>query len=562
MNDIGRQSCAEVRVRRGIPLLKSTLQKQTFIQGTLILLAAGIVNRILGFIPRIMLPRIIGAEGVGIYQLGYPFLIVIITLITGGIPLAVAKLIAEADAVGDQQRVKRILSLALKITIGASIVFSAALLILAPWITTHVLTDSRVYYTFLVMTPIIIVIAASSVFRGYFQGMQNMIPTATSQVVETIIRIFTVIAFAYMCLPYGLEWAAAGAMAGVVIGEIGGFAVLAWMYYTSRRRSTNSTSEPTDMVLKPAKNGHAPTAPPPNVLRRLLQITLPVTGGKLVGSLSYLLESITIARSLAAAGVITAIATAQYGALQGMIIPILTLPGALTYSLAVSLVPALSEALGRNDTITIQKRIHQAVRLALVSGAPFAVVMFVLAFPLCALLYNDATVAPMLKWMAPVAIFIYLQAPLQAALQALERPGTALVNTFIGAILKIGLILWLASNPQLGITGAVIAINVNIVVVTTLHAFSVVRHIGLKLPWMDFIKVGAAMVITAGCIQAVYIHLSSSTDEHILLRFILSCIVGIIVYILLLILMKLIDRSDIARFPIFRRFFPAKPDPK
>lgn len=567
MNDIGQQLRAEVCARRGMLLSKNTLQKQTFIQGTLILLAAGIVNRILGFIPRIMLPRIIGAEGVGIYQLGYPFLIVIITLITGGIPLAVAKLIAEADATGDQQRVRRILSLSLKITIGASLLFSVALLVLAPWITTHVLTDSRVYYTFMVMTPIIIVIAASSVLRGYFQGMQNMIPTAMSQVTETIIRIFTVILFAYMGLPYGLEWAAAGAMAGVVIGEIGGFAVLAWMYHTARKRHSQSSAQQLNAVQQPIKGGQEPTfatsSPAQgNVLQRLLQIAIPVTGGKLVGSLSYLLESITIARSLAAAGIITAVATAQYGALQGMIIPILTLPGALTYSLAVSLVPALSEALGRRDTTTIQKRIHQALRLALVSGAPFAVVMFVLAFPLCSLLYNDATVAPMLKWMAPVAIFIYLQAPLQAALQALERPGTALVNTFIGAFLKIGLILWLTADPKLGITGAVIAINVNIVVVTTMHAYSVVRHVGLKLPWLDFIKVGAAMIITAGCIQATYIHFPGSTDEHLVLRFIISCIVGIVVYILLLIMMKLIDRSDLSRFPFFRRFFHAKPDPK
>nr|WP_272595704.1 stage V sporulation protein B [Paenibacillus apiarius] len=527
------------------------VKKQSFIQGTLILLAAGIINRILGFIPRITLPRIIGAEGVGIYQLGYPFLIVIITLITGGVPLAVAKLIAEADATGDKQRIRKIVVSAMQLTVSAGIVFSAIYVVLAPWITSKLLTDSRVYYTFLVMTPIIVFVAISSVLRGYFQGMQNMVPTAMSQVTETLIRIVAVIGFAYMFLPYGLEWAAAGAMAGVVVGELGGLLVLLFLMRSHRRQSVSDDEGKTEM----------PSTGKRNDTSRLLRIALPVTGGRLIGSLSYLLESITIARSLAMAGVVTAVATAQYGALQGMIIPILTLPGALTYSLAVSLVPSLSEALGRNDMETIHKRIQQALRLALVSGAPFAVAMFVLAIPLCALLYNDVSVAPMLKWMAPIAVFIYLQAPLQAALQALERPGTALVNTFIGAALKIILIVQLASNPSLGIYGAVIAICINTVVVTMLHGIGVIRHIQLKMPWIDFLKVGAAMIITAGCMQVIYIHFPAASGQF-LAKFIASCLAGVAVYLLLLVLMRLIDRDDLARLPLFRQWFAPKPHHK
>ncbi|UHA74327.1 putative polysaccharide biosynthesis protein [Paenibacillus sp. 481] len=532
------------------------MSKQSFLQGTLILLAAGIINRILGFIPRITLPRIIGAEGVGIYQLGYPFLLVIITIITGGIPLAVSKLIAEADSTGDDARVRRILWSALKMTTSAAIGLSAVCLLLAPWITTHVLTDTRVYYTFIVMTPIIVIVAVSAVLRGYFQGKHNMIPTAASQVTETLIRIVTVIGFAYMLLPYGLDWAAAGAMLGVVIGELGGLIVLMLEMRSAHKHDNKQQPASYPLASSPA----APTATTKPIQqansewRNLLRIAVPVTGGKLIGSLSYLFESIAIARSLAAAGVITAVATAQYGALQGMIIPILLLPGALTYSLAVSLVPSLSEAHGRQDMHTIHKRMHQALRLALVCGAPFAVVMYVLAVPLCALLYNDVTYAPMLKWMAPVAIFIYLQAPLQAALQALDRPGTALVNTFIGAALKLVLIVQLASLPQFGITGAIIAINVNIAIVTILHGYSVIRTIKLHLPWLDFIKVATAMIITAGSIQATYAHLPVG-DGHLLLRFTVACGVAVVVYISLLTVMKLIDRHDMVRIPILGRWF-------
>lgn len=536
-------------------MTKYNLYKQSFIQGTIILFAAGIVNRVLGFIPRMMLPRIIGAEGVGIYQLAYPFLIVMITLITGGIPLAIAKLIAEAEVAYAQKHIKRILSVALQVTISAAILFSIVILFLAPWITSHVLTDVRVYPTFLIMTPALIIVAVSSVLRGYFQGMQNMIPTASSQITETVIRIITVILFAYIALPYGLAWAAAGAMIGVIMGELAGFVVLAWMYVTLRKKNVSSHQFRVEREHPPTYTFPSQPTKQTNILYRLLQISLPVTGGKLIGALSYLLESITITHSLAMAGVLTATATAQYGALQGMIIPIIILPGALTYSLSVSLVPILSEALGRHDMIVIQKRIHQALRLVLVSGAPFAVIMFVLSLPLCTLLYANSHIAPMLSWMAPVALFIYLQAPLQAALQALDHPGIALTNTLIGALLKMILIIILASNPTLGITGAIIAINVNVVAVTLLHAYSIRRHIHVKLPWTDFLKVTVAMFITAACMQATHHYLSTAVSHHVLLHFLLSSCSGLLIYSILLIILRLIDRNDIIRIPLFGRLF-------
>src|SRR5690554_5955318 len=124
------------------------MTKQSFIKGTMILLAAGIINRILGFVPRIMLPRFIGAEGVGLYQMGYPFLIVVITIITGGSPLAIAKLVAEAEVEHNEKRIRGILHVSLILTTSLSIFFVLLCIWAAPWITSHLFTDQRVYYTF------------------------------------------------------------------------------------------------------------------------------------------------------------------------------------------------------------------------------------------------------------------------------------------------------------------------------------------------------------------------------------------------------------------------------
>lgn len=527
------------------------MTKQTFIKGALILLLAGIVNRILAFVPRIALPRIIGAEGVGLYQLGYPFLIVMLTVITGGIPLAVAKWIAEAQSKGDARRVKHIFRAAMGLTIALSLALTLLFIIMTPWMTKHLMTDPRVYQTFLAMTPLLLIVGISSVYRGYFQGKQNMVPTALSQTVETVIRIIFALLLASLLLPLGLSWAAAGAMLGVVAGEIGGLAVLLWLYAKERKAAHHTAPQPlpgqtSELSPAPARARRVP------VLRRLIGLSIPVTASRMIGSLSYLLESILTARALAAAGLAAGAATAQYGALQGMIIPILLLPTALTYSLAVSLVPSLSEAAAAGDRATIHKRLHQSMRLALVSGAPFIVVMLLFAGPICSILYNHAEIAPMLQWIAPVGLFIYLQAPLQAALQALDKPGTALMNTFIGAVVKLLLIMNLASDPDMGIYGAIIAINVNIVLVTILHWISVIRFVGFHMNMLDFLKVGSAMVIMGAA--ALWV-MNRQALPALWLNLLLAMLAGLLIYLIIMLRLGIIDRHDAVRLPIIGKWF-------
>ncbi|MDB5053426.1 MAG: rane protein [Bacilli bacterium] len=514
--------------------------KQSFMKGTLILLTAGIINRVLGFVPRIALPRVIGAEGVGLYQMGYPFLIVIITIITGGIPLAIAKLVAEAESQGNEARIQNILKTALAITCTLSIFFTAVCVLAAPWITSHLLTDTRVYYTFMWMSPIIIIVGISAVFKGYFQGRQNMIPTAVSQVCETLLRIVCVLFFAYKMLPYGIEFAAAGAMIGVMIGELLGLFILLVYYWRNKKgyRSFNKASIGSKPIQRQSRNA----------FNRIMRISLPVTASRLVGSLSYFLESIAIVQSLAIAGVATAVATAEYGVLQGMIIPVLLLPSALTYSLSVSLIPSLSEAAARKDIPLIHKRLHQSLRLALVTGAPFAVLMYVLADPLCFYLYKNTEAGVMLKMMAPIALFIYFQAPLQAALQALDKPGNALVNTLIGAVVKLALIYLLATKPNFGILGAIMAININIIIVTLLHWNTVSRFLKFSMHTADFLKVGASMLIM-GVVCFFIMHTGWTT--HLFIRFVGSSFISLLLYLICITQFQLINKYDLKRIPWF-----------
>lgn len=475
----------------------------------------------------------------------------LVTIITGGIPLAIAKMVAEAEGAGKPDASKKILQVSLLLTVTAGALFTGLSLLLAPWVTKVLLPDERVYQTFISMTPMIIIIAVSSVYRGYFQGKQNMIPSASSSVIETIVRIVCMLWFAHLLMPKGIAYGAAGAMLGTAVGELIGMITLLLQYTGEGNQGGKLT--PKQQPVKSVSSKEEPTTSNKSILRRLFGIALPVTGGRMVGSFSYLLETILTNRSLALAGIATSVATAQYGALQGMIIPLLLLPGALTVSLAISLVPSLSEAAARNDRTTIHKRMNQSLRLALVSGAPFAIIMFVLAEPLCLLLYDNAEISSMLKIMAPFALFLYVQSPLQAALQALDRPGRALLNTLFGAIIKMSLIVYLASNPAFGIKGAVIAIIVNSITVTLLHGFSLSKLIGFRFRLLEYVKIAAVMVIMGACVLYGYNHFPFSSTPW--LQFWISIAAGILIYFIMIFMTKLVTPRDLERVPVVGSWF-------
>jgi stage V sporulation protein B len=161
------------------------------------------------------------------------------------------------------------------------------------------------------------------------------------------------------------------------------------------------------------------------------------------------------------------------------------------------------------------------------------------------LLYNDAEAGKLLKLMAPIALFIYLQSPLQAALQALDRAGTALLNTFVGAAVKLVLIFLLAAKLELGIVGAVLAINANIVLVTALHWGSVSRMLKFSMQTADLLKVGLAMLLMGGACWYVLTLPGLSGFA----QFAAACMAGGAVYLCSLVWFKLIDRHDISRIP-------------
>ncbi|TMU85668.1 stage V sporulation protein B [Bacillus sp. BHET2] len=510
-----------------------------FLKGTMILMMAAFITRILGFVNRIVVARFIGEEGVGLFMMAFPTLILVITITQLGLPVAISKNVAEAESKGDTRKVKKILVVSLSITMGLSIIFTPALILLAPYLTDVLFTDDRIYYPLVAIAPIIPIVAVSSVIRGYFQGRQNMKPSAYSQVIEQVVRITLIALLTKTFLPYGIEYAAAAAMVASVLGEL---ASLLYLFASFKIRKKFKVRR---NFFKSIRNGR-------ETFNELMSVALPATGSRMIGSIAWFFEPIVVAHSLALAGVAASMATKQYGSLTGYALPLLFLPSFVTLSLSQSLVPAISEANSHKNFFLIEHRLQQALRFCLITGGISVVILYIYAKPLMLVMYGSENGASFLMIMAPFFLFYYYQGPLQAVLQALNLARAAMINSLIGAVVKTGVIFVLASQPSFGINGAALGIVTGFMLVTLLHLLTILKHIPMTIYAWDYAKTIFVLLVTGLWGHYSYLYLFSS--EHSIFRLLFGVTSSTIVYVALSIAFKLIVKSDLARIPFIRRF--------
>jgi stage V sporulation protein B len=231
---------------------------------------------------------------------------------------------------------------------------------------------------------------------------------------------------------------------------------------------------------------------------------------------------------------------------EGMAFPLIAFPSFITYALSVSLVPAVSEAAARRQNLLVEHRLNQAIRLCLIVCAPCAAMMYVLAEPLSLLLYNEAGVARMMKILAPFAIFLYLQGPLAAVLQGLDRAKESMRNSIFGTLIKTGLIFALASHPRFGIDGVALAINCGVIIVTVLHFLTILRIVPFTIHLREWAKLGVAVAWMGAVVHWIY----AFHDAPMLPRALTALTAGGLAYLTALLLLSLVKKEDVLRLPV------------
>jgi stage V sporulation protein B len=458
--------------------------QRSFLHGTLVLMLSGVVTRILGFVYRIYLSRLIGAEGMGLFQMVWPLASLALTFITAGLPIAISKLVAEAYVQRDRARIERVMRISTWVIVTMSVVVVVLMWVLRGFVLRHWFTDPRAYLTYQVMIPIVMVIAISSIYRGYFQGLQDMAPTAWASILETIARIGVVYGLAGSFIRYGIAAAAAAAMAGTVIGEIVG---LGYLILQQRRRGRLSD------LLPDAPTRSLETLR--QTLHAIAELAIPVTVSRLIWSFLWAIEPILVTRALLSAGASGPEATEMYGQYGSMAVPLLVFPTVFTASLAANLVPSVSEAMAEDEVQRVRIRFAQSWRATALIGMPVSVIFTLFAHPLCWAIYRDEGVAPILQVMAPAGFLIYLQGPVTAILQGLNHATVAMVISILGGVLRLSLIWELASQPHLEVLGVAWATTIANVVTLVLYCAALYRYIGLPVNVADTAKVAIASLV-------------------------------------------------------------------
>jgi Membrane protein involved in the export of O-antigen and teichoic acid len=496
----------------------------SFLKGALILSIAGALSKILGALYRIPLARLLGGEGMGLYQMAYPIYITILTLATAGVPVAISVMIARRQTQGYTGDSKKIFRLSLLILLCFGLVLSLLVMQNAHFLANNILHEPRAYYPILAVAPAILLSGLESVFRGYFQGHQWMMPTAVSQVTEQLFRVTAVVALAFILFPRGLEYAAAGATFGAVVGGVIGLIVLI-IFYLKYSRTVDS------LPLKYSGVGSYELA------RELVGLAIPVSFGAVVLPLVQVLDAIIVPGRLMAIQYTTSQATELYGQLAGMAAILIGLPSIFTMSIATSLVPSISEAMAQNDTRLLNNRLNYGLRAGMIISLPCAMGLYVLAFQICGLLYATPEAGAPLEALAFSTVALAAFQLSSAGLQGIGRPQIAMRNLIITGLLKTVFNYSLTSVPMLNIKGAAIGTLLAFAIGSILNIYSLKKITGVHYENRRFLKLalitiamGISVKLSYSFMVAYGLYSSWSTVAAI-------CI-GVLVYGLLLLLFK------------------------
>ncbi|GAW94229.1 stage V sporulation protein B [Calderihabitans maritimus] len=511
------------------------MKKQPLIYGAAILVAASFFNRVIGFIYRVLVVRLIGPEGIGIYEMVFPVYVLLLVITTAGIPLATSKLVAEEMALGNVQGAYRIFRVALTFLTAFGVVITFICYLFVSFIADRFFADPRAYWIFLVMLPGIPIISICSAFRGFFQGIQQMTPTAITQILEQCTRVAIGLYLAYRFLPRGVEYAAMGMGIGTVMGELSGLLLMTSIYAAVRPR------------LFPRIRESLSTFPLLTVLNRLFSLGIPVTISRVITTVVMTLQAFIIPIRLQAAGFSLRQATEMYGNFSGIALTLLHLPTIFTVSLGISLVPAISEAIAERNLSLAQSRSHEALRLTLLLGLPSAVILYLMPDQLSRLIFAAPQAAVPLKVLALASPFLYLQQTTTGILQGSGQVTLALTNIAFGAIINLTAVYLLTGIPSLNIRGTAIAANLNFVTVGLLNLLALIKTFGLSLDLRQVILSPLlAMAAMVSVIHSVANYLSSF---HLNLwgHTLLPIAAGSVTYVFMLVLTGGITRQDFNR---------------
>jgi len=517
------------------------MSKKTFLKGAAILGVAGLTVQVLGAIFRIPLANIIGPEGMGYYGTVYPIYVFLLVFSTNGAPAAISKMTSERLAVGRADEAHRVFKLSFVAMFIFGAVTSSVLFFGAEKIIDMAEVHDNSYYAMIAIAPALLLIPMMSVYRGYFQGMQNMLPTALSQFTEQAVRVAVGLTLAVILVPFGIQYAAAGATLGTSVGPVVGILVIVIIYYTKKRKIFETVAE--------SAGGEKESAG--SILKTLAIIAAPVTIGVSIYPVMNLADMALVSRRLVFAGFSEDGANELYGQLTGFAGPIINVPMALALSMALSMVPAIAAAKSSKDIELLNINVKLGLRTSMIVGVPCSFGIIALYEPIMRLLYpmqveGAVNAAGSLAILAAGIVFLCIAQTMAGVLQGLGKIGIAVLSLTVGFAVKCAATYYL--TPGLNIEGAAVGSVLGFITVAGI-SFAAVRFL-TKIRFdftLSVVKPLIAGAVMTALVFASYTGLAFLTGGR--LATVISIFVGAAAYVIALVKIKAIVEEEIEMLP-------------
>lgn len=519
----------------------------SFIKQAAILAAASLLVRFLGFVYRLPLTNMIGDEGNAIYAGGYYIYTFLLILSSAGLPAAISKLVSERIALKQYRNAHRVFQAALVISTTLGVFFAIVMGLGAHQLANLIgIPDS--YYSLLTLCPTLVIVAIMSVFRGYFQGMHTMVPTAISQIIEQVFNAFFSVYLAWVFLsvniPEGMEknipLASAGGTMGTGVGALAGLVVVIFAYCLIR-----------PYLLWRAKRCKQPYEESKRqLIGRVLQTAWPIIAGTAVFSITNLIDMGMVVNILQKTGFSEIEAKALYGQLSGKFVTLTTLPVTISTAIATAALPSIAASVKLKEKKQVRRKMALTYRISMIISVPAAVGISALGPQILAMLFPNASDGGMLLTVGGISIiFLALCQTSTGILQGIGHIKVPVVGAILGAIAKVILNAALIRIPSINVLGAVLSTTGCYLVAAVFDVIMLSRKTGTRFDFMgSFLKpVIGSVAMAAGALGSYHLFFTLIGSNTI--ATLLAICVAVAVYGLVMLLIKGIVEEDLQTVP-------------
>ncbi len=452
-----------------------TAKKKNFMTGALVLMVGGIIVKLIGALYKVPLANLVSGEAMAYYSNAYDIYTFMYIIATAALPVVISRMVSEDVALGKYKQAKKTVRVAFLMFALLGFAGMAFMLVFAKGLA-GAMSSPESYCAILAIAPAIFFEALMSLYRGYFQGHQDMVPTAISQIIVAIIKAVFGYSLALWLTNKGYSMAivAAGAIFGVTLGTVVGAVFLA-----IRR-----------MFFKPEYN----TAIEDNTCRgsaslakKILWIMIPITISSSVLSVTNLLDAAVVQNRLdTIASTLSHSVDMIYGSYSGYARVLFSLPTALIIPMGTGIIPSISAAFASKKIDETKNMISSTFRISVFLALPCGIGLSVMANPILSLLYPSKPVevsiaAPLLRLLGPAVVFVCLVSITNVMLQAIGKEWMPVFTMFVGGGIKLAMNYIMVGTPSININGAPISTNVCYAVITILNLIVISKVLGKGL---------------------------------------------------------------------------------